>query len=283
MVHGSLLLIGAVVVARSIPTLGWAGWGFVIAAAANAIGNVAVGAFRSGSHWHVVGAGLAIVGGNVAAIIAGLGSRRLGASRSYRLVSVAIGVVGQQRPVVHNNALSGGVRGAEVTRRQFALHGTEFGGTDGRVGSATGIRGKATGETSDAPGAGDRVSDPSLTAEPHCDILLPHADASLPVADLGCGNGTQTRHLATRFARAIGVDLSHAAIEHARRADTEKVAEFEQLSLVDDVLGAVGAVGDTHAYMRAVIHQRANRRTGLLSPGRSPRCSVSAAGSSAVS
>ena len=82
MVHGSLLLIGAVVVARSIPTLGWAGWGFVIAAAANAIGNVAVGAFRSGSHWHVVGAGLAIVGGNVAAIIAGLGSRRLGASRS---------------------------------------------------------------------------------------------------------------------------------------------------------------------------------------------------------
>ena len=66
----------------------------MIAATANAIGNVAVGAFRSGSHWHVVGAGLAIVGGNVAAIIAGLGSRRLGASRSYRLVSVAIGVVG---------------------------------------------------------------------------------------------------------------------------------------------------------------------------------------------
>ena len=94
MVHGSLLLIGAVVVARSIPTLGWAGWGFVIAAAANAIGNVFVGVFRSGSHWHVVGAGLAIIGGNVAAIIAGLGSRRLGASRSYRLVSVAIGVVG---------------------------------------------------------------------------------------------------------------------------------------------------------------------------------------------
>jgi hypothetical membrane protein len=94
MVHGSLLLIGAVVVARSIPMLGWAGSAFVVAAAANAIGNVFVGAFRSGSHWHVVGAGLAIIGGNVAAIIAGLGSRRLGASRRYRLVSVAIGVVG---------------------------------------------------------------------------------------------------------------------------------------------------------------------------------------------
>lgn len=88
-------------------------------------------------------------------------------------------------------------------------------------------------ETSDAPGEAIWDSDPSLTAEPHCDILLPHADPSLPVADLGCGNGTQTRYLATRFPRAVGVDLSHAAIEHARRADTEKVAEFEQLSLVD--------------------------------------------------
>ncbi len=94
MLHGSLLLIGALVVARSIPTLGWAGWGFVVAAAANAIGNVLVGAFRSGVPAHVVGAGLAIVGGNVAVIIAGLGSRRLGAARAYSVSSVAIGVIG---------------------------------------------------------------------------------------------------------------------------------------------------------------------------------------------
>jgi hypothetical protein len=37
---------------------------------------------------------MAIFGGNVAVIIAGLGSRRLGASRGYRLASVAIGAVG---------------------------------------------------------------------------------------------------------------------------------------------------------------------------------------------
>ncbi|GGK10495.1 methyltransferase [Streptomyces camponoticapitis] len=112
-------------------------------------------------------------------------------------------------------------------------------------------------ETSDAPGEAIWDSDPSLTAVPHCDILLPHADPALPVVDLGCGNGTQTRHLATRFARAVGVDLSHAAIEHARRADTEKAAEFEQLSLVDrEAVRALSErVGDTHVYMRAVIHQ----------------------------
>ena len=96
--HGSLFLVGAVIIARSCPT-GWVGWSFVLAAAANAIGNILVGAFRSGVHasevhWHVIGAGMAIVGGNVAVIIAGLGSRRIGAPRSYRLASVVIGVVG---------------------------------------------------------------------------------------------------------------------------------------------------------------------------------------------
>ncbi|MEV4994546.1 class I SAM-dependent methyltransferase [Streptomyces niveus] len=112
-------------------------------------------------------------------------------------------------------------------------------------------------ETSDAPGEAIWDSDPSLTAVPHCEILLPHADPALPVVDLGCGNGTQTRYLATRFSRAVGVDLSHAAIEHAWRADTEKVAEFEQLSLVDhEAVRALSArLGDTHVYMRAVIHQ----------------------------
>jgi hypothetical membrane protein len=99
--HGVLFLAGAVVLTRTCSTGGWAGRAFLLAAAANAVGNIVVATFRSGAvdssgqaHWHVVGAGMAIVGGNVAAIIAGLGCRRLGASRRYRLVSVAIGVVG---------------------------------------------------------------------------------------------------------------------------------------------------------------------------------------------
>jgi hypothetical membrane protein len=99
--HGVLFLAGAVVLTRTCSTEGCAGRAFLLAAAGNAVGNIVVATFRSGAvdssghaQWHVVGAGTAIVGGNVAAIIAGLGSRRLGASRRYRLVSVAIGVVG---------------------------------------------------------------------------------------------------------------------------------------------------------------------------------------------
>ncbi|MES9593121.1 class I SAM-dependent methyltransferase [Streptomyces sp. NPDC088190] len=111
--------------------------------------------------------------------------------------------------------------------------------------------------TSDTPGEAIWDSDPSLTSVPHTELLLPHADTSLPVVDLGCGNGTQTRYLATRFPRAIGVDLSHAAITHARHADPEGVAEYAQLDLVD--AAAVAALrertGDTNVYMRAVIHQ----------------------------
>ncbi|KAK1183074.1 methyltransferase domain-containing protein [Streptomyces sp. NBS 14/10] len=111
--------------------------------------------------------------------------------------------------------------------------------------------------TSDAPGEAIWDADPSLSAIPHLALLAPYADATLPIADLGCGNGTQTRYLATRFPRAIGVDLSSAAIDHARRADTEKVAEFEQLSLTDTarVQELHERLGDANVYMRAVIHQ----------------------------
>jgi hypothetical membrane protein len=101
MLHGMLFLAGAVVIARACPTLGWPGWGFVLAAAANAFGNLLVGTFRSGAagatshiNWHVIGAGMAIIGGNTAVIIAGIVSRRFGAPRNYRRASVLIGVVG---------------------------------------------------------------------------------------------------------------------------------------------------------------------------------------------
>ncbi|MFH8773777.1 class I SAM-dependent methyltransferase [Streptomyces sp. NPDC017958] len=112
-------------------------------------------------------------------------------------------------------------------------------------------------ETSDATGEAIWDSDPSLTAQPHSELLLPYADTARTIVDLGCGNGTQTRYLATRFARAVGVDLSHAAVEHARHAENGDTVEFQQLDLTDT--GAVRALherlGDSHVYMRAVIHQ----------------------------
>ncbi|MFE0512609.1 class I SAM-dependent methyltransferase [Streptomyces sp. NPDC058964] len=112
-------------------------------------------------------------------------------------------------------------------------------------------------ETSDKPGEAIWDSDPSLTAVPHSELLLRYADTARTIVDLGCGNGTQTRYLATRFAKAVGVDLSHAAIDHARRAAGGDTVEFEQLDLTDtDAVRALRArLGDSNVYMRAVIHQ----------------------------
>ncbi|MET8677427.1 class I SAM-dependent methyltransferase [Streptomyces sp. NPDC004647] len=112
-------------------------------------------------------------------------------------------------------------------------------------------------DISDAPGEAIWDSDPALTAAPHMEWFAPYADTSLPVVDLGCGNGTQTRYLATRFATAVGVDLSTAAVEHARRADLRGVATFRQLSLTDtdSIRELHERLGDSNVYMRAVIHQ----------------------------
>ncbi|MFG2603072.1 class I SAM-dependent methyltransferase [Streptomyces sp. NPDC048514] len=112
-------------------------------------------------------------------------------------------------------------------------------------------------ETSDARGEAIWDSDPALSAEPHSELLLSHADAARTIVDLGCGNGTQTRHLATRFARAVGVDLSHAAVERARRAGGDGAVEFQQLDLTDtDAVRTLhDRLGDSNVYMRAVIHQ----------------------------
>ncbi|MBB2991689.1 hypothetical protein FHR72_003174 [Mycolicibacterium iranicum] len=97
MVHGSLFLAGAVVLARASPTKHWTVRAFVAAAAANAAGNILVGVFPSGSaqaHWHVLGAGLAIVGGNTAAIIGGAGSGRFGATTAFRRAGMLLGAFG---------------------------------------------------------------------------------------------------------------------------------------------------------------------------------------------
>ncbi|MEV7415472.1 class I SAM-dependent methyltransferase [Streptomyces sp. NPDC089919] len=112
-------------------------------------------------------------------------------------------------------------------------------------------------QSSGEPGEPFWDADPALTAQRDLAHLTPHADDSLPVADLGCGNGTQTRYLATRFPAAVGVDLSAAAVAHARRADPAEVASYEQVNLADPVqTGALhDRLGDTNVYMRAVLHQ----------------------------
>ncbi|UFQ19121.1 MULTISPECIES: class I SAM-dependent methyltransferase [Streptomyces] len=113
-------------------------------------------------------------------------------------------------------------------------------------------------EAPDVPGAVIWDAEPALTAAVHLALFVPHLVASdLPVVDLGCGNGTQTRFLADRFPRVLGVDLSAAALARARHADPADQAEFRQLDAADK--GAAeqlhAELGDVNVYMRGVLHQ----------------------------
>ncbi|QEU90617.1 class I SAM-dependent methyltransferase [Streptomyces kanamyceticus] len=114
---------------------------------------------------------------------------------------------------------------------------------------------------SDAPDEQGAVfwdAEPALTAGLHLALFEPHlAAAGLPIIDLGCGNGTQTRFLADRYPRVLGVDISAAALDHARRADPAGQADFRQLDIAEwSVAEQLHAeLGDVNVYMRGVLHQ----------------------------
>ncbi|KJS60118.1 class I SAM-dependent methyltransferase [Streptomyces rubellomurinus] len=108
------------------------------------------------------------------------------------------------------------------------------------------------------PGSVIWDAEPALTAERHLALFRPHlADDRLPLVDLGCGNGTQTRFLADRFPHVLGVDLSAAAVDLARRGDGARRAGFAQLDATDPaaVRELHERLGDANVYVRGVIHQ----------------------------
>ncbi|WP_030612907.1 class I SAM-dependent methyltransferase [Streptomyces sclerotialus] len=112
----------------------------------------------------------------------------------------------------------------------------------------------------DAPaGEGEVFWDaaPALAAARHLPLFADHFDPALPVIDLGCGNGTQTRFLAERYPRVIGVDVSASAIDRARREDPAQVAEYRQVDAADaaQVQALHEDVGEANVYVRGVLHQ----------------------------
>ncbi|MFI1677457.1 class I SAM-dependent methyltransferase [Streptomyces sp. NPDC020607] len=113
-------------------------------------------------------------------------------------------------------------------------------------------------EAPDEEGAVFWDAEPVLTVGLHLALFEPHMTAvGLPVVDLGCGNGTQTRFLADRFPRVLGVDLSAAALDHARRADPADQVDFRELDAVEksEAEQLHAEIGDANIYMRGVLHQ----------------------------
>lgn len=98
---------------------------------------------------------------------------------------------------------------------------------------------------------------PTDGAATHVELFAPHFDAGIPLVDLGCGNGTQTRYLATLFDRVIGVDIAEAALDRARRDNTAPNVEYLTLDVLDtdQVRAFHDRFGDVNIYLSGVIHQ----------------------------
>ena len=100
--HGLLFLLGGVFAFRGGAAAGRARYGFLSLTIIYAIGSALVGTFHSSAQTvavgpislHVLGAGLSIIGGNAAIIVAGLNARRLGAANGYGTTSVTLGTLG---------------------------------------------------------------------------------------------------------------------------------------------------------------------------------------------
>jgi 2-polyprenyl-3-methyl-5-hydroxy-6-metoxy-1,4-benzoquinol methylase len=113
-------------------------------------------------------------------------------------------------------------------------------------------------------------SRPELAAAQDLEHFLGHMDRSLPIVDIGCGNGRQSRYLSKYFPKVIGVDVSAAAIELARRETTEETnVEFRVLNATkpDQAEAFHREFGDVNVYMRTVLHviQKADRASFVKS------------------
>jgi SAM-dependent methyltransferase len=87
--------------------------------------------------------------------------------------------------------------------------------------------------------------------------LRAHLDLRLPIVDVGCGNGRHTRALSTCFPRAVGVDVSPAAVGRAREeAGGLAGVEFRVVDISRPGAGRELAreIGPANAHVRGVLH-----------------------------
>ncbi|MBZ9937815.1 DUF998 domain-containing protein [Mesorhizobium sp. BR1-1-16] len=101
-VQALLYASAALVIGRALPKRGAAYAVFLGAALADALGLVLIAVFHSGTReiadgtivWHLVGASLSIVGGNLVAMSSGFALAPLGMPRFYRPAGIALGLFG---------------------------------------------------------------------------------------------------------------------------------------------------------------------------------------------
>lgn len=94
--HGLCFLAAPLLVRRAAAVT--VGKAFLALATVNALGNFLIATFHAGrldgTGAHTVGAGMAIVGGNLAVLVAGRTARRSGAPQVYARVCTALGIIG---------------------------------------------------------------------------------------------------------------------------------------------------------------------------------------------
>lgn len=102
-------------------------------------------------------------------------------------------------------------------------------------------------------------ADPIHASRQDLALFREHFDPLLPLIDLGCGNGTQTRFLASHFARVFGTEIAPAAIELAGRTNSAANITYKLLDVLslDDAQHFHDEIGDANIYMRTVLHQLA--------------------------
>lgn len=100
-------------------------------------------------------------------------------------------------------------------------------------------------------------SDSPAERQQYTDLVLAHFDPALPVIDVGCGNGTYTRWLATLFPKVIGVDVSAGAVAKAtQEASNTPNCSFMVLDATQEGAGdlLLDKWGPANVFVRGVFH-----------------------------
>lgn len=81
-------------------------------------------------------------------------------------------------------------------------------------------------------------------------------DPGWPVVDFGCGDGRQTRYLATHFTQVVGTDFAAGAIDRARATDNPPNVSYRVLDAREpgQAQQLHRELGDVNVYIQGMLH-----------------------------